>query len=63
MCATDIHLAAGDVTSQQAAAQLPVILGHEMVGEVVATTGSTGTRSVSRSPRAHRDIKLALAMV
>ena len=40
ICATDVHLAEGDVTSKQAAAQLPVILGHEMVGEVVATNGT-----------------------
>ncbi|WP_433502930.1 alcohol dehydrogenase catalytic domain-containing protein [Pseudonocardia halophobica] len=37
ICATDVHLAEGDVSSKQAASGLPVILGHEMVGEVVRT--------------------------
>jgi L-iditol 2-dehydrogenase len=39
ICATDVHLAEGEVGSKQAAAALPSIVGHEMVGEVVRTNG------------------------
>src|SRR5262249_53163960 len=39
VCATDIHLWEGSVGSKKAAAQLPVILGHETVGEVIRLSG------------------------
>jgi L-iditol 2-dehydrogenase len=39
ICATDVRLAGGEVGSKQAASRLPVILGHEMVGEIVRTNG------------------------
>ena len=39
VCATDIHLWEGSFGSKHAAANLPVILGHEMVGEVVQISG------------------------
>src|SRR5262245_49694830 len=39
ICATDVHLWQGTVGSKKAAANLPVILGHETVGEVVQLAG------------------------
>jgi L-iditol 2-dehydrogenase len=39
VCATDVHLWEGSVGSKKAAARLPVILGHETVGEVIQLTG------------------------
>ncbi len=39
ICATDIHLWHGTVGSKRAASNLPVILGHEMVGEVIEISG------------------------
>jgi len=40
ICATDVHLAVGGIASRDAAADLPVILGHEMVGEIVQMNGN-----------------------
>lgn len=40
ICATDVHLWEGGVASKAAAANLPVILGHEIVGRVVETAGN-----------------------
>jgi threonine dehydrogenase-like Zn-dependent dehydrogenase len=40
ICATDVHLAEGGIASRDAAADLPVILGHEMTGEIVRMNGN-----------------------
>jgi D-arabinose 1-dehydrogenase-like Zn-dependent alcohol dehydrogenase len=40
VCATDAHLREGGVASKDAGFNLPVILGHEMVGEVVELAGN-----------------------
>jgi L-iditol 2-dehydrogenase len=35
VCATDVHLWEGTVRSTDAGADLPLILGHEMTGQIV----------------------------
>ena len=35
VCATDVHLWEGTVGSTDAGADLPLILGHEMTGQIV----------------------------
>jgi L-iditol 2-dehydrogenase len=40
ICATDVHLAQGGIASKDAASDLPVILGHEMVGEIMRMNGN-----------------------
>src|SRR5262249_1855219 len=52
VCGSDVHQWDG-MTQALAPAQLPIVLGHEMMGTVVAFgPGPARTRSVSRSARA-----------
>ena len=48
ICGTDVHLARGDLTLK---VDLPVILGHEMVGEVIAAGTGTDTDSTGQPLR------------
>jgi L-iditol 2-dehydrogenase len=48
ICATDVHLAHGAVDSKDAGADLPLILGHEMTGRIVAVGGEVTHDSVGQ---------------
>lgn len=51
VCGTDVHLADGAVSSEDAGARFPVILGHEMVGVVERMGGAVTTDSVGQPLR------------
>ena len=46
VCATDVHLADGSIDPAASGIELPVILGHEMVGEVVRLGDGAATDSI-----------------
>jgi D-arabinose 1-dehydrogenase-like Zn-dependent alcohol dehydrogenase len=48
MCGTDVHLWEGSLTTR---VELPVILGHEMVGEIIALGAGADRDSVDKRIR------------